>query len=298
MASRSAPVDHNERGRLARQIATPEGVPITATLASRGERAIAFGIDLGIIFVSLAILWVLLILQGGIFDGFALAATLLVSFAVRSFYFAFFELRWRGATPGKRMLNLRVVDREGGPLVPAAVLGRNLMREVEVFLPLSFLLMPNQSGDQDWAVTLAFLWIGLFGLLPLFNRDNMRAGDLVAGTWVIVIPKQALLRDLATAHVQKSDAEEAYRFTQVQLEIYGVYELQVLEEVLRDAGPRSAANRQAVAESIQKKIGFQPPAGVAFEPVKFLESFYKAQRKRLESDIVVRGRRRKSKHDR
>ena len=44
----------------------------------------------------------------------------------------------RGATPGKRMLGLRVVARDGARLTGGAVIARNAMREIEVFLPLSF----------------------------------------------------------------------------------------------------------------------------------------------------------------
>ena len=83
------------------------------------------------------------------------SAALLLSFALRSFYFIFFELRWQGATPGKRALGLRVIDRKGGRLKPEAVFARNLMREVEMFLPISLL----------WVIVVAG-WLFMLGKVP------------------------------------------------------------------------------------------------------------------------------------
>ena len=59
---------------------------------------------------------------------------------MRNLYFIHFELSWHGATPGKRIVGIRVVDRRGGPLLPAAVIARNLTREIEIFIPLGVLI--------------------------------------------------------------------------------------------------------------------------------------------------------------
>ena len=88
-----------------------------------------------------------------LFDsGWLLGALFVISFLLRSFYFTFFELRWKGATPGKRSLGLRVIDAHGGALSSDAVLVRNLTREVEVFLPLAALFQAEQLTSQQGVV--------------------------------------------------------------------------------------------------------------------------------------------------
>src|SRR5262249_18519059 len=129
--------DSDERAR--RNIITPEGVALPVELGSRSERAAAFLIDLLIItacFIALGLLAGAagLIGFGGSHSGLTMwvwIVLLLGWFVVRSFYFALFELRWQGSTPGKRIFRLRVIDRAGGALAADAVIARNLMREVE-----------------------------------------------------------------------------------------------------------------------------------------------------------------------
>lgn len=291
-----------------RHIVTPEGVALPVDLAGRGERAAAFLIDLLIItgsFIAIILLaWAMGIATDEV-DGDGLAnwfwiALLLAWFAVRSFYFALFELRWRGATPGKRVFHLRVIDRGGGALNGDAVLARNLMREVEVFLPISLLIAGTVMGMNP-LIQLAMLgWMLILTFMPLFNRDRLRVGDMVGGTWVIVAPKAALLPDLVEAGTPADPARPAastYQFTAEQLDAYGIYELQTLEQVLRQQGPNAAAMRQEVAGRIQRKIGWTPPPGLQLAPQAFLQAFYAAQRARLEAQVLM-GKRRKDKHDR
>ena len=197
------------RPRRRRDIVTPEGVALPVDLADRGERAGAVLIDLIIIVVALVILWLALwaALSGGRFtenSGWGLAFALVASFALRSFYFTLFELRWQGRTPGKRLLRLRVIDRRGGRLRSDAVFARNLMREVELFLPISLMIAGAPGGG--WGTLLALVWVFVFVLLPFFNKDRMRAGDIVGGTWVIAAPKSVLLPDVA------AEPAPAYRF--------------------------------------------------------------------------------------
>jgi hypothetical protein len=136
--------------------------------------------------------------------------------------------------------------------------------------------------------------------MPLFNRDRLRVGDMAGGTWVIVAPKAALLPDLAEASGQRTQAGQAaspYQFSTEQLDAYGIYELQTLEQVLRQQGPNAAGVREEVARRIQRKINWQPLPGTSVDAQTFLHDFYTAQRARLEAQVLF-GRRRKDKHDR
>jgi len=284
-----------------RDVTTPEGVPLHFELATRSDRATALIIDLMIIIgviIGLGLLMLLLATIIGISEWQA-AFGLLAFFIIRNFYFTFFELRWHGTTPGKRVLRMRVIDRHGGRLRPESVFARNLMREVELFLPLMLVISANTVGAGDWSVLFALIWVGIFTLMPLFNKDHMRAGDIVGGTWVIKAPKTQLLPDMAgvaTASAKPADAETpGYKFTREQLEIYGIYELQTLETVLRQTGATAWDTRVEVCNRIRLKIGWQGEE--ALDPQRFLEAFYAALRAHLENRMLF-GERRESKHDR
>ncbi len=294
-----------------RQILTPEGVPLIFRLGELGERASAFLIDL--VFLTLAIIGLVLglLLLGWIgvpialAGGWGIAMLVVIIFLMRTLYFAFFELRWRGATPGKRIMKLKVIDRAGGPLRADAVMVRNLMREVEVFLPLTLILSGTAGTSADQMTELAMLgWTGIFTLFPLFNRDRLRLGDLVAGTCVIATPRAMLLRDLSETSPRATRTAAAqpprYAFTQQQLDVYGTMELQTLEDVLRRTDIHAAETRRESAKRIRKRIAWEDPAGpnaTDFNANAFLEAFYAAQRGRLEKNMLF-GIHRRDKNDR
>ncbi len=265
--------------RERREIVTPEGVPLRVDLADPGERLTAFVLDLLIWFLlALAVFIPLgsaIVRSGG--SPVAISIGLFIAFLVRNVYFVFFELAWRGSTPGKRLVGLRVIDRGGGPLLPSAVIARNLTREVEIFLPISVLLSwrSGAGGATDWQHLAMLAWLLFFVALPFVNRDRMRGGDLIAGTVVISLPKRALLDDL----VEKT---ARFSFSERQLGAYGAFELQVLEELLRRLPSAETVRLKAeVCEKICRKIGWTAsvPAG---EVDLFLREFYTAERAFLE----------------
>ena len=275
--------------RNRREILAPEGVALPVDLADHGERAVALVIDLVIFaFVTgFLVFTIVTFLIGGLPSEIALTLILFLAFLVRTLYFTYFELAWRGATPGKWLTRLRVIDRRGGPLTPSAVIARNLTREVEMFLPIGLLLSLGGGGFE----TLAYLaWTGLLTAMPLFNRDRMRGGDFIAGTIVIALPRRALLADLVDGHTR-------YGFSSEQLAAYGAFELQVLEELLRR--PRSPQTVTLLAEVCGKicaRIAWPAPVP-AHEVVSFLTEFYTAERAFLERERLY-GRHREDKNSR
>src|SRR5262249_41062152 len=154
-----------------REIVTPEGVPLTVELAEFSERAIALIIDLLIcvgIALAVVLAFVFLAVQGT--GGIIFVAILnLMVFFLRVLYFIHFELSGRGATPGKRVAGIRVIDRRGGPLRASAVIARNLTRELEVFIPIGILMSAASGG---WGSLLAVGWLVAFFVLMIFNRDR------------------------------------------------------------------------------------------------------------------------------
>jgi uncharacterized RDD family membrane protein YckC len=279
-----------------REVTTPEGVPLPFEVASGGDRAAGFFLD---VLIQAAFLFIVFSIadfavEGGE-GGWMMALLLLVFFFVRNFYFAWFELRWQGATPGKRVARTRVMDADGGPLRADAVLVRNLMRELEVWLPVSVVLWPHfiWPDAPGWARLVSGLWALVFAFLPLFNRHRLRVGDIVAGTIVVRAPRAFLLADLGGSEVRRSGA--TYRFTERQLDVYGIYELQVLEDLLRrrDASHKERA-LQAVCERIRKKIVW---TGGDVQTERFLKEFYAALRARLEQKMLL-GKRKADKYAR
>jgi uncharacterized RDD family membrane protein YckC len=268
-----------------RRFVTPEGVDLQLELGAGGARAGAFTIDL---MLQLAVLigasLGLAYLARGDKTGLLMIIWLLGAFVLRNGWFTLFEMGGRGATPGKRLLGLRVVARDGARLTGGAVIARNAMREIEVFLPLSFLGMQASQGLADTFLTVfALTWSGMFLFFPLFNRDRLRIGDLVAGTWVVRTSRAKLADDLvATAPAERRE------FSERALNLYGIRELQTLEEVLRSGRPETLAT---VAGIIRAKADI-PDDG---DDRGFLSDYYVALCARLERGMMV-GRRREDKH--
>lgn len=288
-----------------RVILTPEGIPLRLTLAPLGARLGALVADLllvGAVMVAttLALIWI----AGGAIGaapasaagplGHALELLFVLwtaaMFLLRNAWFLYFELGPRGATPGKRMNRIRVAARNGGRLTAEMILARNLLRDIELFLPISFLLAAR-GGEMGPAGIAAAAWFLIFALFPLFNRDSLRAGDLIAGTWVIEAPRPRLERALT---VTGTDAlvspSPAYRFSEADLAVYGEYELQVLERVLRENRPTAI---REVYRRICAKIGWQAGTG---DERAFLVAYYTQLRARLEAGMRL-GRRKTDKFD-
>jgi uncharacterized RDD family membrane protein YckC len=278
--------------RERRQIITPEGVPLSVELADYGERLVAFTIDLVIWLILIIAIMVLLVSAIGISGAslIAISISLFIAFIIRNLYFVAFELAWRGATPGKRLVGLRVIDRAGGPLLPSAIVARNLTREIETFLPLGVLLSAPKGagGAVDWSNLAIAFWMLFFAALPFINRDRMRGGDLLAGTLVISMPKRVLLSDLV-------EQKARFSFTSAQLRAYGAFELQVLEELLRR--PITADTERLLGEvcdKICRRIEWTTPLTPA-DVGPFLREFYTAQRAFLEHEQLF-GKARADKH--
>lgn len=266
---------------LRRNFVTPEGVDLQLELGGAGARAAAFMLD------GLAMLVVLIILT--IVIGLLFTASKSTSFAIlwligffvlRNGWFVLFEMGGRGATPGKRLMGLRVVARDGARLTGGAVLARNAMREIEVFLPLSFLAMQSAQGTADgFLVLFSLSWSCIFLFFPLFNRDRLRVGDLIAGTWVVRTVSNTLGDDLG-AEVSR----QRRTFSEAALSLYGVYELQTLEDVLRGGRDEAIAT---VAATIRRKADI-PDDG---DDYRFLSDYYAALCARLERGLMVGQRR-------
>ncbi len=288
-----------------RMVITPEGVTLPIVLAAHGARAAALLLDLAmigaaIIVTTLTLIWIAggvavaeSDLQGGTAKSHALQAIVVLwivaMFLFRNAWFLFFELGPRGATPGKRIAGIRIAARGTERLTTEAVIARNIVRDIELFMPVVFIGGAFAAGsDADLAGWAGAIWFAIFMLFPFFNRDALRCGDVIAGTWVIEAPRRKLGHALSVS-APVAAAEQAFTFTPEELAVYGEYELQTLERVLRDGrGPAL----DDVADAISRKIG--RPYPYRAERV-FLESYYLQLRARLEQGLRL-GRRKADKH--
>lgn len=271
-----------------RTLITPEGVDLRLRLATAGQRAGAFVLDILFLVLVLVVFSIAVAIAGiaGAVGEAAIVIWLLGFFLLRNFYFIALEMGRRSATWGKRLGGLRVVARDGGRLTADAVIARNMMREIEIFLPLTFLA--NRAGATIDGCSMLFSlgWAAIFLFFPLFNKDRLRIGDIIAGTWVVHVPRRKLGVDLADEGRARL---HGHAFTDAQLDAYGVYELQTLETVLRRRNQDTLA---AVAESIRAKLGLAEGG----DDHDFLSAYYAALNGRLERRLLF-GRRRRDKFD-
>ena len=159
-------------------ILSAENVSFSLETAGLGSRLAAWSVDTAIqLLVALAGL----IAVGGleyylgvsnyippILQSIGQAILIILGFLLFFGYYFFFEWRWDGQTPGKRYFGLRVTMTDGLPLTLWPAMIRNIVRVVD-FLPTFY---------------------GFGAVLCLSNSLNQRAGDLAAGTIVVVEGKR------------------------------------------------------------------------------------------------------------
>lgn len=167
-------------------ITTPENIPISYELAGVGSRFAAALVDMLLMLtVELGLVLAFIVLNQitplasllGEDSGIAvlfLAVVFLVYAASTVGYPLLFEVIWSGQTPGKRLVGIRVVNDDGGPLTTGAAIIRNVLRMVDS-LPLYYII----------GVT-----------VMLLDSKSRRLGDLAAGTICIKERKDVAVDEL------------------------------------------------------------------------------------------------------
>jgi uncharacterized RDD family membrane protein YckC len=261
------------------RILPPEGVPVSLGLAGGGSRFGAQTLDILLTFGGLYLALLLLLWIDVIDFELLVAMFFLAAFFLRIPYYIFSELVWNGRTLGKRIVGIRVISADGTRLTPHQIVARNLMKEVEVFMPMTTLLAGEFANG--WVGLGITVWMLCVLAVPLLNRRRQRLGDMIAGTIVVEQPRAALLPDLAA---QRGVRGNGFVFDADQLNVYGRFELQTLEKILRErsATYEAAQRLTEVVQAIRDRIRFEQPVA-KHEDWDFLNDFYRQQREFLES---------------
>lgn len=233
---------------------TPERVALSLPVAGLGARALAALLDWLLVFLAWIVGLVAYSASGDLITqvkALSFAAQLLAVVGVLAAGWGWdvaWELGWRGQTPGKRALGLRVVGADGSPVGPAESILRNALRAVEV--PL---------GYAPAVVMVA--------LTP----RRQRLGDLVAGTLVVQERRYDLsrygppegaaarwraLQGRAAALLSPADFDRLTDFLRRRAEL--------------EPGPRAGLALR-LAAALAARAGLPPPG--AEEAEGFLEAF-------------------------
>ncbi|RTZ67675.1 MAG: RDD family protein [Aquificaceae bacterium] len=165
---------------------TPEGINLSLSPAGPMPRMLAWLVDSLIRILIYTATFIVLAILGSTGTGLAL----IITFLVEWFYPVYFELFKNGQTPGKKSLNLYVVQDNGSPVTPSASMIRNLLRFVD-FLPL-------------------FYGFGLVSML--LNKRFQRLGDLVAGT-VVLYKDNELLKTVSNNDLDDESSDSLISIT-------------------------------------------------------------------------------------
>jgi uncharacterized RDD family membrane protein YckC len=167
------------------KVLTPESVELEFTLAGIGSRGLALLIDSLLVLLGIAFFWFFgsliatQVIRSTDPGGYGIAAAWLLgiaflgTFLISSGYFVVFETLRQGQTPGKRYAQIRVIRDDGRPVGLTQSVLRALLRPLDDFL----------------------LWVVGTALI-LFDQNEKRLGDLVAGTLVIQEERSAIKRKI------------------------------------------------------------------------------------------------------
>ena len=251
--------DHSE-DRI--RIDTPEQISLEFPLAGIGSRFMALALDTvlqGLLYLAGIFAmagaakyarsmpaWL-----GWLPESWAAALLVIFLFCVYWGYFAFFEIIWRGQTPGKRLTGLRVIKNSGRALNVYETIGRNLLRGV------------------DWLP--GFYITGI--ICMMISRQNQRLGDHLVGSIVVHDKRAEEIRpEWSSSTEQAAFDPQLSKITPEELVLIETY---LQRRLSLEFGVRDATAHQ-IATRITAKTGIERPPGRSLDD--FLEGIAKQVR--------------------
>jgi uncharacterized RDD family membrane protein YckC len=171
-------------GVQAIRVLSPEHVAIELVAAGFGRRFLAFLLDLIVIGAATSLVGYAAIMLPG---WLSVALTTTAGFIIMWGYHIYCEVRWRGQSPGKRIMQLRVVDARGLPVGVRQSLVRNLIRALDM-VPMG----------------------GIGMAACLIDPQRRRLGDLAADT-LVVEERQPPAPDLAALSARRQNSLDTPR---------------------------------------------------------------------------------------
>jgi uncharacterized RDD family membrane protein YckC len=249
------------------KLKTPESIELEFNLAGIGNRTLALVIDNHVLWLTYLLVVFLLsrvlefmTLSGG-FDNADMAESsslgqwLLAIFGLFSFfwftgYFVLFETLWRGQTPGKRWVKIRVIGQDGRPLSMYQATLRALVRPID-----------------DW------LFIGFF--MVLLGRQERRLGDLIANT-IVIQDEQAIAGSKQAPFSGRAQVVAETLVTKADFNQLRPDDFAIIKEYLQRRQALEAKARERVSQQLMTQIQqrlhlaedeFTGPADVFLEAV-------------------------------
>ncbi|TRO66724.1 RDD family protein [Christiangramia sabulilitoris] len=204
------------------QIETAQNISIQQNVAGIGERILAFIVDL-VILIAYNV-FSFLIIAGIKEDNGSLMMYYLVLGLPTFLYYLMWETFWDGRTPGKALLKIRVVRKDGSRPQFSNFLIRWLLRIIDISLT---------SG-------------GLAVVTILLNGKGQRLGDIAAGTTVI--------SEKQTIGIENSlgvDLPENYQPKYPQVTILSDSDIQEVKNLYQQA---RRAGQHHIILSLSKKL--------------------------------------------
>ncbi|UCC94420.1 MAG: RDD family protein [Candidatus Omnitrophota bacterium] len=262
-------------------IQTPEQIEFEYELAGLGSRFLAFLFDslvrsfLSLLFLSLVFVLGTLFgdkffsfvkkiggssTQEGTFFVWLFAILGIVLYILNTGYYIFFETVWNGQSPGKRLLDLRVIREGGYPIGFYEAMIRNLLRIVD-----------GIPGNH------------LVGALCVFfSPKDKRIGDYVAGT-IVVKEKSAKIPEQIFQTSQTLKESATLESIIPHLAKVKHQEYNMIVEFLERREEMDSSHRDhmtmVLSDSLTKKLQCPIPENMTAE--EFLTRFAEAYRKHM-----------------
>lgn len=212
-------------------IITGQFVRISQTPASIGERLLALAIDyflIGLYVISTATL----ISEMNLPSGFTTIFFLTIIYLPILLYSFLFEIFNHGQSPGKKILNIRVVKMDGSTPSISAYLLRWLLFPIDV---------PITGG------------LGL--LVVLLTKNNQRLGDLAAGTMVI---KEKNYRKIHVSLDEFDYLTKSYRPIYPQAADLSLEQINVITRTLESSQKDRIRRIMLLAQKVQDSLSITP----------------------------------------
>jgi uncharacterized RDD family membrane protein YckC len=177
-------------------VQTPEGIDFVLYPAGLAARACAYGLD---VLVQWALVAAANAVIGSLRELLGFWLVLIILFGVNWFYHVICEVFFKGQSPGKRIMGLRVVMSNGSPVEPGASFLRNLLRFADTFMFLYLIALVCMTVSRgfrrlgDWVADTLVVYTTKSRPLYSFSGDLSKVPAVTPGRPLSPEEKQAIL---------------------------------------------------------------------------------------------------------